>query len=571
MFYASLLMNISGYGQFVDSCFTSAAPHTSFVSSGSLANTSSVSADLLEWSGNSWIGTWPTANITLPPPSNAIGCRAIWVGNSVNWTTGGESFCLRLIQPLVDGQLYSFRFTYVSHGLYSSGAFMPYISTNNSPSMGSAYSLGQLPAVGFSWTTNVFTFTATAAQAGHNWVILGTAPDGSSGMFSSLCSSCGFQQALPLQCSLNSFPAACMGVCDGSSNATVSGGQPPYHYLWQATGDTTASMDSLCQGGTYRLTVTDFLGATVTDSVYIPIITPQNAEITSNVSAICTGDTAFLCATAGFLTYRWNTGATSPCVSDVNGGNYTVTVTDNNSCSVVSNPFSVTIHPLPIVSIQATQTIFCSGDSAQVCASSDSFSYLWNNGATSSCISALHAGNYYVTVTDTNNCSAVSNHLAIYSYPIPSISISVNGDTLNSYNGVSYQWYFNGQVINGANTSMEIAKENGLYTVEITDSNGCHTISNPVNIVVSDISSIHESLAEFRIYPNPATESITISVDVSLIGSALTITDVTGREVLHSAVQIRNPQFEIRNFSSGVYFVTVANERGKMTKKLVKQ
>ena len=56
-----------------------------------------------------------------------------------------------------------------------------------------------------------------------------------------------------------------------------------------------------------------------------------------------------------------------------------------------------------------------------------------------------------------------------------------------------------------------------------------------------------------------------------MIGSNLTITDITGREVLHSAVQIRNLQFDIRNLSPGVYFVTLESEKGRATKKLIIQ
>ncbi len=97
-----------------------------------------------------------------------------------------------------------------------------------------------------------------------------------------------------------------------------------------------------------------------------------------------------------------------------------------------------------------------------------------------------------------------------------------------------------------------------------------NTTSNTIALATS-VANLGIRNADFGLNPNPATESVRISIDESMIGSNLTITDLTGREVLHSAVQIRNPQFDIRNLSPGVYFVTLENKTGRVTKKLVKQ
>ncbi len=97
-----------------------------------------------------------------------------------------------------------------------------------------------------------------------------------------------------------------------------------------------------------------------------------------------------------------------------------------------------------------------------------------------------------------------------------------------------------------------------------------NTTSNTVALATS-VANLGIRNADFGLNPNPATESVRISIDESMIGSNLTITDITGRELLHSAVQIRNPQFDIRNLSPGVYFVTLENKTGRLTRKLVKQ
>ncbi len=97
-----------------------------------------------------------------------------------------------------------------------------------------------------------------------------------------------------------------------------------------------------------------------------------------------------------------------------------------------------------------------------------------------------------------------------------------------------------------------------------------NTTNNTIALATS-VGNLGLRNADFGLNPNPAIESVRLSMDESMVGSNLTITDITGREVLHSAVQIRNSQFDIRNLSQGVYFVTIANEKGRMTKKLMKQ
>ncbi len=564
----SLSANTTSTAQFVDSCFTSASVGTSFNGSNDLGNANG-DADLLQWTGSSWTGAWPGANLTIAPPVNAGGCRAIFMGNSVSWTTGGESFGVRLNQPLVTGQTYSFTFTYVSHGLGSDGAFAPYIYTNNGSSMAGVYSMGQLPAVGYTWTTNTFTFIASASQAGHNWIIIGTVPDGSSGIMMGFCASCNVQQPPSnLQTTAAVNFATCFGVCNGDATATPTGGVPPYHYVWSFTNDTTATTDSLCAGGVYYVTVTDALGSSVVDSVFLPVVDPFPVNISSNASAFCAGDTTSVCAPSGFVTYDWSTGETSACIVVNQPGNYDVTVTNVNNCVVASNQISITVYPNPTDSISASQNIFCASDSAQICSPSGFVSYLWNTGQTSNCIYATHAGNYYVTVTDANNCTASSNHLPVFVYPLPPVSVSVNGDTLRAFNAVSYKWYFNNNIIGGATDSVYIATQSGNYTVEITDTNGCHVSSNAVNVTVSGLKEIGEE--QFSVYPNPNSEGVwQLHVDESWLNNKVEIFDAEGRLVFQSS--IFNFQSSIvLDVARGIYLFRIFNKEKNATVKLVK-
>jgi hypothetical protein len=178
------------------------------------------------------------------------------------------------------------------------------------------------------------------------------------------------------------------------------------------------------------------------------------------------------------------------------------------------------------------------------------------------------AGSYYFTVTDSNNCSAESNHINVFAYPYSPVSISVNGDTLRAYNALTYQWYLNGSIISGASSNIYIANQGGSYSVAITDSNGCSATSNA--IVLTDINDLSNSFVS--IFPNPFSTSVSISLQKQNLQQAdLTVTDVLGSSVFKSAIQ--NPQFEINtsNWSAGVYFLQITADGERSVRQLIKQ
>src|SRR5688572_32303291 len=119
LFFLISFAKISVGQSIIDSCFTSLPPKPNMGAGAILANIDSIQSDLLEWTGTEWIGQITGANVTIPPPSEKVKCRAIFIGSGTLWTTNGEGFGLRLSAPLLQGQTYSFDFTYVSHGTAS--------------------------------------------------------------------------------------------------------------------------------------------------------------------------------------------------------------------------------------------------------------------------------------------------------------------------------------------------------------------------------------------------------------------------------------------------------------------
>ncbi|MDB5283733.1 MAG: Ig-like, group 2, partial [Bacteroidota bacterium] len=243
------------------------------------------------------------------------------------------------------------------------------------------------------------------------------------------------------------------------------------------------------------------------------------------------------------------------------------TVTGYSPCG----GYDVRVFTLPVIgataNITSNKTIMCSGDSALICAPSGFAHYSWNNGDTTACIYARAAGNYYVTITENGNCSATSNHVSLAIYPLPPVSVSVNGDTLTGYNAITYQWLLNGLAIANATSAVYIAHTFGSYTLQVTDSNGCLATSTP--IVLTGIAG---DLAEssISVFPNPTNSGWQLTVGAELIGGLAELYDATGRLVFNSA--FRNPHSEILipGLARGVYELRIMQQGYIFVRKLIK-
>lgn len=215
--------------------------------------------------------------------------------------------------------------------------------------------------------------------------------------------------------------------------------------------------------------------------------------------------------------------------------------------------------------ITANNTVICTSDSVQICAQPGASGYHWNNGQTTPCIYTNQAGNYYVTVTGSNNCTAESNHIGISVHPVQPISITQNGDTLRVLNGNSPQWYLNGAAIPNATSNVYIAKEPGQYSVSVTDSNGCVVSSNFVTVGIKEAEQSY-----FRVYPNPLYQG-TWHLDVTneLLGAGMDIVDEQGRIIYSSEITNLHSEIDI-NTASGVYLLRIHSAKTNLVKKLVK-
>ncbi len=360
------------------------------------------------------------------------------------------------------------------------------------------------------------------------------------------------------------------GNSKGSASLNVLSGNAPFTYLWNNNNTTSAISNILA--GTYTVTVSDVGGCSATSLITV------NAIATLSISASSTNTTCGLengMAVANTITgntpftYLWSNNNTNDSLLNLQEGTYQVTVSDASGCTATASTI-INSSSVNNVTVLSDTGFICSGDSAHICATSGFTSYQWNTGVTTECFYAKLAGNYYVTVTDINNCTAASNHLPLQVYPLPPVSISINGDTLTAYNSYTYQWYFNSDIISGAASPVYIANQNGSYSVAVSDTNGCKAFSNPVVIVISGIDFM-ETAKGYKIFPNPASENGTWNLEVAenLRGGMCEILDVEGKLIYSKTIDSNLTALQL-SISKGMYVLKIHSGETIHSFKLIK-
>ena len=349
-------------------------------------------------------------------------------------------------------------------------------------------------------------------------------------------------------------------ICSGQS-LLLDAGNSGAAFLWQD--NSTNQTLVINHGGSYWVNVSNG-GCSASDTIQVSFITTPVLNI-GNDTSFCSPDTILLNATlVGATSYQWQDNSTISIYTVRQSGNYSVSV--SVSGCVVTDSININVNALPQAQLTADTGKICSNDSAQICAPSGFASYQWNMGQSTHCIYAKTAGNYYVTVTDNNGCSAESNHVHISVYPQPPVSITQNGDTLIVYNAVSVQWYLGGQAISGATSNIYITTVFGEYTVAITDTNGCSITSNPLNY--TGIASVADD--KITVYPNPSVDgSWYLEISNDLVGSAVEILDDNGRLIYRAQISNLKSQIGL-NVARGVYLMRVYSGNYSFVRKLIR-
>lgn len=223
-------------------------------------------------------------------------------------------------------------------------------------------------------------------------------------------------------------------------------------------------------------------GCIVTASATMTFPTLGSASVVSNPSACgsATG-TATVTFTAGSstnYTLEWSTGETTTTISNLAPGPYYYNITDDYNCHITG----VTSVEATGVTITPTiNNVTCNGlNNGSISiniVNPNSYQFLWSNGYGTQTISNLAPGSYSVNVWDNNGCQVSASYIITEPAPItgnlfgfePTCGAS-DGGILASISASSpiYDWIGTGQT-----SSMLTSVGHGLYTLKVTDGNGC--------------------------------------------------------------------------------------------------
>lgn len=319
-------------------------------------------------------------------------------------------------------------------------------------------------------------------------------------------------------------------------------------------------------------------------SLYNPASTAPLANFTANDLAGCPGFTVQFTDLSTNSPTSWNwtfPGGTpssstlqNPVVTYNNPGTYNdvklVATNGNGSDSVTRYSYiAVSMITVPTVMLTNDDTI-CDNEPLLLIASTGA-NYLWSpTNQVTHMVSPAVSDTFSVTVTDIFGCSATSLPVAITILPFPSAVITQNGDTFcTSTTGVTYQWYLNGNPVNGATQACHVVTAPGNYYVVVTDSNGCTGTSN---MLVG--MEVFPGLSSLSVSPNPSTGYFILNGNATeRILAQLSIMDLSGKKILNIpdlelSGSFRYP-LDISQFSAGIYSLRIVSQFGTLVKELI--
>lgn len=212
-------------------------------------------------------------------------------------------------------------------------------------------------------------------------------------------------------------------------------------------------------------------------------------------------------------TYLWSTGIITQDVMNLGAGTYTVTVTDANGCTAAT---TATITAPAAISLSATSTpASCNGNNgtATLFASggTGNYAYAWSPScSTQQNPTNLSSGNYVVSVTDANGCTAMTSVVVgqTVNVPFADFTFAVNGKNVNfinlSSNATKYVWVFgDGTTSTDMTPPLYFYSAGGNYSVTLVVTNACGeqvsvtkeiVIAPPAQAPVADFTASQQTI-----------------------------------------------------------------------------
>jgi N-acetylneuraminic acid mutarotase len=178
------------------------------------------------------------------------------------------------------------------------------------------------------------------------------------------------------------------------------------------------------------------------------------------------------------------------------------------------------------------------------------------------CYAAPGSYNVQLIATNANGSDTLllTNYITVFPSPPPQ-SITQNGDTLFALAGsASYQWYFNGNIINGATDYFYLAATSGNYNVVATDADGCEVEAAIFDVIAGILSTVDRAL--LTVFPNPVGETLFVKA-YQLTGTTVEISiyNILGEKVLAapplSFEEGPGGEADVSSLPPGLYYIEI--------------
>ena len=324
-------------------------------------------------SNYSWNGiTYTSSGIYTETSTNSNGClHTDSLDLTINLSTSTST-------PITECDSYIWNgITYISSGIYTD------TSTNSN---GCLHTDSLILTIEYSTSTS----TTDIECDSYTWSVNGTTYT-SSGLYietSTNSNGCLHSDTLVLTINTTTNSATIITQCDS--------------YTWNGSDYTTS--------GLYTYNTINANGCDSTATLDLTILILGVTDVVTNVSCFGAADGSIDLSVIGGIepyTYQWTSGEITDDIEDLTSNNYTVTVSDSYGCERIHN--MIIDEPLELESNPITTNASCEEKpdgriDISAYGGTSPYTYLWSNGQITEDIENLFTGDYFVTITDFNNC-----------------------------------------------------------------------------------------------------------------------------------------------------------------------
>lgn len=263
-------------------------------------------------------------------------------------------------------------------------------------------------------------------------------------------------------------------------NTILDPGSGFVSYFWQD--GSNSQTYTAASSGIYWVIVSDSVGCTATDSVYIDVYSLFDISLGDDTIAFCKGDYIFLHGPEGYENYLWQDGSAFPSILADEEGLFWLEVADANGCSARDSIY--VMEAVIPVDLLGPDRHICPDEMITIAALPGFSTYYWQDGSSNPTFATELPGKYWVVVQDENGCNGTDT-ISINPFKIPDFGLEpaepiCPGDSLLlavDEGHLHYSW----QNSNISSHSLWVSQE-GFYHIRVETQ--CGTFADSVEVYV---------------------------------------------------------------------------------------